>query len=179
MKNDLRGDIEGIKKLVGTWNDTDKNYVLDESIHCLFEKQVIKTPDAIAVVLGGEHLSYSELNCKANKLANFLIHSGLEVDDLVGVCLERSFEMVIALLGIIKAGGTYVPFDPEYPQERLNTMADDSCISILLTERKHLNKINISGLNSVCLDDEWSKVKEFSQESPESEVDEESLAYVI
>jgi len=100
------------------WNQTTQAYP-NQCIHQLFEAQVERTPDAIALVFGEECLTYRELNNKANQLAHYLQQLGVKPEILVGICLERSLEMTVCLLGIIKAGGAYVPIDPEYPQERL------------------------------------------------------------
>ena len=121
----LLTEIEEYQLLVD-WNNTKKEYPLDKCIHQLFEEQVIKTPDAIAVEWEGEKLTYQELNQRANQLANYLQKMGVNPEVLVGICVERSLLMVVGLLGILKAGGAYVPLDPAYPAERLAYMLDDS-----------------------------------------------------
>jgi non-ribosomal peptide synthetase component F len=120
-------------QLLVEWNDTQTKYLKDSCIHRLFEEQVEQTPDAIAIVFEDEQLTYRELNIRANKLAHHLQQLGVVPDVLVGICLERSMEMIVGLLGILKAGGAYLPLDPTYPQERLNFMLEDAQISILLT----------------------------------------------
>jgi non-ribosomal peptide synthetase component F len=120
-------------QLLVEWNDTQTKYLKDSCIHRLFEEQVEQTPDAIAIVFEDEQLTYRELNIRANKLAHHLQQLGVVPDVLVGICLERSIEMIVGLLGILKAGGAYLPLDPTYPQERLNFMLEDAQISILLT----------------------------------------------
>ncbi|TAF06834.1 MAG: non-ribosomal peptide synthetase, partial [Nostocales cyanobacterium] len=118
------------------WNKTETDYPADQCIHQLFEQQVEKTPDAIAVVYGNQQLTYSQLNTKANQLAHYLISLGVEADSLVGISVERSAEMVIGLLAILKAGGAYVPLDPDYPTERLTSILEDAQVRVLLTTDK-------------------------------------------
>src|SRR6185436_4900081 len=101
------------------WNDTAVNYSQVKTVHQLFETQVERSPDAVALVYEGEQLSYQELNGRANQLAHHLREIGVGVDARVGVCVGRSFEMVVAVLGVLKAGAAYVPLDPDYPEERL------------------------------------------------------------
>merc|ERR1739838_952853 len=109
-------------QLLVEWNNTTVDYPKDKCIHQLFEEQVEKTPDRVAVVFKDEQLTYQQLNAKANQLAHYLQSLGVKPEMLVGICVERSVEMVVGLLGILKAGGAYVPIDPTYPQERLNYM---------------------------------------------------------
>ena len=119
------------QQLLFEWNDTQSEYPRDKCIHELFEEQVEKNPDAIAVVFEDEQLTYGELNQRANQLAHYLSSLGVKAETLVGICVERSLEIVIGLLGILKAGGAYVPLDPNYPEERLSYMLDDSQVSVL------------------------------------------------
>jgi amino acid adenylation domain-containing protein len=120
-------------QLLVKWNDTQANYHKDLCIHQLFEAQVEQTPDALALVFEDEQLTYRELNNRSNQLAHHLQKLGVEPEVLVGLCLERSVEMIVGCLSILKAGGAYVPLDPTYPQERLNFMLEDAQIPILLT----------------------------------------------
>ena len=103
------------------------------SIHQLFEERVEKTPDAVAVIFEEQQLTYRELNTRANQLAHYLRELGVGPETLVGICMDRSLEMIIGLLGILKAGGAYVPLDPAYPKERLGFMLHDSRVAVLLT----------------------------------------------
>jgi len=128
----LSGDEQN--QLLVEWNDTESEYPKDKCIHQLFEEQVKRTPDAIAVVFQEQQLSYRELNQKANQLAHYLSSIGVKTETLVGICVERSLEMVIGLLGILKAGGAYVSLDPNYPAERVSYMLDDAQVSVLLTQ---------------------------------------------
>ncbi|MGK7875115.1 MAG: condensation domain-containing protein, partial [Xenococcaceae cyanobacterium] len=120
-------------QLLVEWNDTARKYPADKCIHQLFEQQVEKNPDAVAVVFEGKQLTYGQLNEKANQLAHYLQSKGVKPEELVGICMERSIEMVVGLLGILKAGGAYVPLDPSYPAERLAYMLSDASVSVLVT----------------------------------------------
>ena len=128
-------------KLLIDWNNTEKNYDLSYCLHQLFEAQVERTPNANAVTFGEETLTYRELNNRANQLAHYLQTLGVKPEVLVGICIERSLEMVVGLLGILKAGGAYVPLDPEYPSQRLADMLEDSQVSVLLTQEKLLTQL--------------------------------------
>ncbi len=118
------------------WNRTKRDYPLDKCIPRLFEDQVARTPDAVAALCGGQSLTYRDLNARANRLAGRLRTLGVGPDLLVGVCMERSLDMLAALLGILKAGGAYVPMDPRYPQERLRFILADAGLKVLLTRRE-------------------------------------------
>ena len=124
------------QQILHDWNATDINYPQNLYIHQLFEAQVKRSPDAIALKFLEQELSYVELNAKANQLAHYLIAQGVSSDDLIGICLDRSLEMVIGLLGILKAGGAYVPLDPHLPKERLAFMLNDIKPTIVLTQAK-------------------------------------------
>jgi non-ribosomal peptide synthetase component F len=117
------------------WNDTATDYPRDRCIHALFEEQVARAPEAVAVVFEDQQLTYGELNARANQLAHHLIALGVGPEVLVGICMERSLELVIGLLGILKAGGAYVPLDPGYPNERLAFMLNDTAAPVLLTQQ--------------------------------------------
>ncbi|NEO93411.1 MAG: AMP-binding protein, partial [Moorea sp. SIO3G5] len=123
-------------QLLVEWNNTATDYPQDKCIHQLFEEQVERTPDAVAVVFEHEQLTYRQLNNRANQLAHYLRSRGVGPEVLVGICVERSLEMVVGLLGILKAGGAYVPIDPDYPTERIAYMLKDSAVSVLLTQKK-------------------------------------------
>ena len=128
-------------KLLVEWNNTGADYPRDKCIHELFEEQVEKTPDAIAVVFEDQQLTYRELNDKANQLAHYLRKQGVGPEVLVGICVERSLEMIIGVLGILKAGGAYVPLDPTYPKERLSFMISDTQAPVLLTQQRLLEML--------------------------------------
>ena len=122
--------------LLGEWNDTTTEYPKDSCIQELFEAQAARTPEAIAAEFGEKRLTYRELDGRANQVAHYLRRLGVGSKNLVGICLERSLEMIVGLLGILKAGCTYVPLDPQYPRDRLRLMLDDAQCSVLLTEQK-------------------------------------------
>ena len=115
------------RQIVIDWNKTAAGYPEDKTIYELFEEQVIKNPDHIAVVFGEQALTYDQLNAKANQLARYIrLQSTIEPDTLIALCLDKSLEMIIGILGILKAGGAYVPIDPDYPEERIQSILDDS-----------------------------------------------------
>jgi amino acid adenylation domain-containing protein/thioester reductase-like protein len=183
------------QQLLVEWNDTQSNYPQDKSIHHLFEEQVELTPDNIAVVYENQHLTYRELNSRANQLAHYLKSLGVKADVLVGICVERSLEMVVGLLGILKAGGAYVPLDPEYPQERLSFMLEDTQLSVILTQEKLVNKLGASlqhgftdspeetlrerKVNIICLDSNWDIINQQTQQNPTTSIKAQDLAYVM
>ncbi|HET6314002.1 MAG TPA: amino acid adenylation domain-containing protein, partial [Chloroflexia bacterium] len=134
------------RQLLVEWNDTRTEYPRDECVHKLFERQAQQTPDAIALVFGEENLTYGELNERANQLARYLREMGVGPETLVVVCMDRSVEMVVALLGVLKAGGAYVPLDPTYPQERLRFMVHDTQILLLLTQSSLAEKLLAYGV---------------------------------
>ena len=182
------------------WNDTKTAYPKDKCIHQLFEEQVERTPEAVAVVFENQELTYRELNTRANQLAHHLKALGVGPEVLVGICMERSLEMVVGLLGILKAGGAHVPLDPSYPQQRLAFMLDETEAAVLVTQSKLLSQLpkvkedgrptttnndqhgsGVSGPRSrmVCLDTDWEQVGRESSENPVSTTTAENLAYVI
>ncbi|NEQ65179.1 MAG: amino acid adenylation domain-containing protein [Symploca sp. SIO2D2] len=167
------------QQLLIEWNRTTVSYPQEYCVHQLLEAQVEKNPNAIALVDNDEVLTYGELNRYANQLAQYLQHRGIKSDQLVGVCLERSFDLVIGLLAVLKAGAAYVPLDANYPQQRLTFMLEDSQVPVLLTQEKLLEKF--SGLNShvVCLDRDWGMIAQAKSENPTSDVQTSNLAYVI
>ncbi|MCA1994498.1 MAG: amino acid adenylation domain-containing protein, partial [Coleofasciculus sp. S288] len=166
-------------QLLREWNDTQADYPKDACIHQLFEAQVEKTPDAVTVVFEGQQLTYHQLNQRANQLAHHLQSLGVKAEVLVGICVERSLEMVVGLLGILKAGGAYVPLDPNYPQERLSYMLADSGVEVLLTQRSLLASLPEHQAQMVCLDTDWGAIEQQSQENLDVEVSSDNLAYVI
>ncbi|MEW6736875.1 MAG: amino acid adenylation domain-containing protein, partial [Acidobacteriota bacterium] len=160
------------------WNDTKTAYP-QQSISQLFETQVKLFPDAIAVAFQGRELTYQELNRQANQLAHHLLNLGVKSELSVGLCVPRSLEMIIALLGIIKAGGVYVPLDPEYPQHRLNFMLNDAQISVLVTQENLLATLPVTNAEIVCLDRDWNLIIKQSDENPVSELSADNLIYVM
>ena len=160
-------------------NRTQVPYERDRCVHELFEAQVLRTPDAPALAFAGQQLSYRELNQTSNQLARYLRKQGVGPDVLVGLCIERSVEMMIGMLAILKAGGAYLPLDPEQPAGRLAFMVEDSGAQVLLAQRQFLEVLGLHRGNVLCLDDEWSRIAEESWENLESRTDPENLAYVM
>ncbi|NCQ83110.1 MAG: amino acid adenylation domain-containing protein [Microcystis aeruginosa W13-18] len=167
------------QQLLFEWNNTQAEYPLDKCIHQLLEKQVERTPHAVAVVFEGQQLTYNELNCRANQLAHYLQSLGVKPDTLVGICVERSLEMIVGLLGILKASGAYVPLDPDYPIERIIFMLEDAAVKVLLTQQKLINKLPEHQAQLICLDADWELISQFSQDNPITDVQATNLAYVI
>ncbi|WOB66747.1 non-ribosomal peptide synthetase [Microcystis aeruginosa] len=166
-------------QLLIEWNNTQVDYPEYKCIHQLFEEQVKRTPNAVAVVYSGQQLTYNELNCRANQLAHYLRKLGVKADTLVGISLERSLEMMVGLLGILKAGGAYVPLDPDYPQERLSFMLEDSQVKVLVTQAKLVKSIPEHQAQLICLDTEWEKIAQNITSNPESVAKPENLIYII
>ena len=167
------------QQVLVTWNDTAADFPAHKGIHHLFQEQVERTPDAIAVAFEGRQLTYRELNRHANQLARYLQTLGVGPETLVGLCLERSPEMIVGLLGVLKAGGAYVPLDPGYPQERLAFMLQDTQAPVLLTQQSLLDRLPASGAHVVRLDADWPSIARHSAENPRSDVAPDNLAYVI
>ena len=140
------------QQAMAEWNNTQADYPCNHAVHQLFEAQAKKTPDAIAVILDSEPLTYQELDLQANQLAHTLQQQGVALETLVGVCVSRSMDMVIAILAILKVGGAYVPLDPKYPKERLQFMIEDSQIAVLLTQTPLLERLPKSSAAVICLD---------------------------
>ncbi len=166
-------------QLLVEWNDTQTDYPQDRCIHELFEEQVERCKNSIAVILQDQQLTYQELNARANQLAHHLQTLGVEPEVLVGICVERSLEMVIGLLGILKAGGAYVPLDPAYPKERLAFMLSDSQVSVLLTQQKLVARLPDIGVRVVCLDTDWDAIARESEENLVNRATAQNLAYAI
>jgi amino acid adenylation domain-containing protein len=166
-------------QLLVEWNNTTKEYPQDKCIHQLFEAQVEQAPNAVAVVFEGEQLTYRELNARANQLANYLQVLGVGPEVLVGICVERSLEMLVGLLGILKAGGAYVPLDPAYPLERLAFMLEDASVSVLLTQARLVESLPQHHAPVVCLDGDWELIAQYGEENVSSGVMPKNLAYVI
>lgn len=167
-------------QLLVEWNNTRLSYPSDALlIHELFEAQVKHTPNASAIVAQGRPLTYAELNAKANQLAHYLISNGIGPDALVGICLDRSLELIIAILAIHKAGGAYLPMDPTYPKERLAFMMEDAKPAILLTQEEVISNLPQPRPLSICLDSNWDSVAKETTENPARRSAPGNLAYVI
>ncbi len=148
-------------------------------IYQLFEAQVERTPDAVAIVCQDQQLTYWELNARSNQLAHHLQALGVRPGVLVGICMERSLEMIVGLLGILKAGGAYITLDPTYPKERLSFMLEDTQVSILLTQSRLAKEHPLQISQSLCLDTDWDTIARESEENPVSEVTPQHLAYIM
>lgn len=189
--------VEEREQILVEWNNTQTGYPQDRFVHQLFEEQVERTPDAVAVVLERQQLTYRELNTRSNQLAHYLKNRGVGIETPVGICLERPLEMVVGLLGILKAGGVYVPLDPAYPKERLAFMVEDTQMQVLLTQKELINDLSeiirseeslsrvehrnskFQGPAVVCVDTDWQDIGMESAQTPVSEATAENLAYVI
>ncbi|WP_027250316.1 non-ribosomal peptide synthetase [Planktothrix agardhii] len=167
------------QQLLIEWNNTQVDYPQIKCIHTLFEEQAERTPDAIAVVFENQQLTYAELNGRANQLAHYLQKLGVKSDTLVGICVERSLEMIVGLLGILKAGGAYLPLDPEYPQERLSFMLEDSQVEVLLTQNKLVKLLAQNQEYIVCLDGDWQNISQANENNLNITITPNNLAYVI
>ncbi|MEH2065245.1 MAG: amino acid adenylation domain-containing protein [Nostoc sp.] len=183
-----------LNKLLLEFNQTNADYPQNKCIHDLFTEQVERTPNNIAVAFNNQQITYAELNTRANQLAHYLQYLGVSAEVLVGICVERSLDMIVGILGILKAGGAYVPLDPHYPQERLAFMLEDTQVSILLTQQHLLEGLPNHNAQIICLDTDWEAMSTTvtersrsagyaytreSQENPLITVDAENLAYII
>jgi amino acid adenylation domain-containing protein len=161
------------------WNDTALETSDAHSLHELFARQAAATPDATALAYHDERITYRELDEKANQLANHLTGQGVQLDDRVGLCLTRGPELIVAMLGIMKAGGGYVPLDPAYPDERLAYMAGDAQLRVLVTERDLRDRLPRGGWRTVLVDAHHRTISRQSTEAPQVGVTPDNLAYVI
>ena len=166
------------RRLLVEWNSETSVYATDRSIHQLFEARAEQTPDAVALVFEDQRLTYRDLNARANQLAHYLQRLGVGPETPVGVCLDRSAEMIVALLAILKAGGAYVPIDPEYPAERIEFMLKDSRVSVLITAKRLTLTCPELSTKIVYLA-ECHEITQEIVENPSSEVTPDNLAYVI
>ncbi len=174
-------------QLLVEWNDTAQPFPEDQCVHQLFEAQVARTPDAVAVAMDAVWLTYRDLEHRANRLANTLRRQEVGPESLVGIAMERSPEMIVAVLAVLKAGAAYVPLDPRYPLERLATMVQDAQVSVLITQEALLNRLPQSTARLICLDASGGPALKHSyddylQESsapPATAVSADNLAYVI
>jgi amino acid adenylation domain-containing protein len=140
------------RQILEEWNDTSKSHPQNQCLHSLFEAQAAQTPDRVAVVSEDHQMTYQELNERANQLAHYLWGLGVGPESLVALCLERSLEMIIGVLGILKAGCAYVPIDPDAPAERVAFVLRDARATVLLTQQSLMERLPIEGVSVVCLD---------------------------
>ena len=187
----LRGGVRKINTQFPPLSRGGVREIKAQCFHHLFEQQVEKTPDAIALVFENQQLTYRELNNQANQVAHYLQKLGVVPEVIVGICLERSLEMIIGLLGILKAGGAYLPLDPNYPQKRLKFMIEDANISILLTNSSIIPPLPVNGegaggwgflqqnINIIYINQKLNVITKYSQNNPNSNIKYENLAYII
>jgi amino acid adenylation domain-containing protein len=172
-----------LQQILVTWNATETTYPRELSIQQVFEQQVKQTPDAVALVAGNDSLTYSELNEKANQLAHFLLKSGIKRGDRVAVSLNRSLEVVVSLIAILKVGAAYVPVDPSYPASRLAFLIQDSQAKVLLTQRAIAAALPTLDTNIVVLDQDWPLIALEAQHNmdciPSTPHSPDQLAYVM
>ncbi len=165
-------------ELLNEWSGSRTAYPRESSIQELFEAEVKRTPEAVAVVFGEQRLTYRELNERANQLAHYLRGLGVGPETLVAICVERSVELIVGLLGILKAGGAYAPLEPNYPAERLTFMLEDSAAPVLLTQKKFAGILPARS-RIVCLDTDWDQIAASSTENPDNQNSADSLAYLM
>jgi amino acid adenylation domain-containing protein len=170
---------KGEREQMAAWNETQQAYPLDACVPQLIAQQAANAPDAVALIDGDRMLSYRELNRRANRLAHSLQARGVRPDVLVGLCVERGFEMVIGLLAILKAGGAYVPLDPTYPPERLSFMLEDAGVPVLLTQQRLAARLSAHNAHIVCLDADAAGLEQQPDTDPAATASASDLAYVI
>ncbi|MEE8361284.1 MAG: MupA/Atu3671 family FMN-dependent luciferase-like monooxygenase, partial [Gemmatimonadales bacterium] len=169
---------EELDCVLNQWNATERS-VDDVTIHHLIERQAARTPDERAVVAGGRTLTFDQLNRRANQLARLLRDRGVSDETLVGICMDRSGRMMVALLGVLKAGAAYVPLDPTYPAQRLAFMVQDSGCGAILTENHHLGALPKNGASVICLDTQWDEAGAYDDSNLDLAVRPDQLCYVI
>ena len=167
------------QQLLVHWNATDWEYPRERCVHELFAEQVVRTPSVVALVYEEDKLTYRELDRRSNQVANHLCSLGVGPEVIVGLCLERSVEMVVGMLGILKAGGAYLPLDPDYPAERLQYMLEDARAPLLLTDGAGSQRLAKGAARTIQLDQDWPSIARGSRDAPESGVGPENLIYVI
>ncbi len=167
------------RQILVDWNQTGTQYPSDRCIHQLFEERVRKSPEATAVVLDEQQLSYRELNERANQLARHLQKMGVGPEVLVGLCMERSVDMIVSVLGVLKAGGAYVPIDPTYPSERLAFMLQDAAVSVVITHDKIAGQIPHNGARVLRIDSDWPEIAVEERSNLPCSATPQNLAYVI
>lgn len=166
-------------QLVGDWSGSTLKYTAGKCIHELVEAQVKRTPEAVAVLCENQSLTYAELNQRSNKLAHYLRKQGAGSETLVAMCMERSLEMLVSILGVLKAGAAYLPLDLSYPSERLSFMIEDSNPPVVLTQENLEARLPKHGAQIICLDRDWPAIAQESGENLEGGAAPDNLAYVI
>lgn len=166
-------------QLVSQWNSTSADCPRDRCVQQLFESQVLRTPNAIAAMFEDRSLSYEQLNQRSNQLAQYLLELGVQSGDLVGIEMDRSLDMLVALLGIWKAGAAYVPLDPAYPRERLNYILKETAVPVLITQARYASELAGADTQIVSIDGEWDKIARHNGANPAIAADANRIAYVI
>jgi non-ribosomal peptide synthetase component F len=167
------------RQLLVEWANTEETYPLNLCFHQLFEAQAARTPRSTAVLHGEQQLTYDEINRRTNQLAHYLRKRGVGPDVIVGLCTNRSIEMLVGLLGILKAGGAYLPLDPSYPPERLSFMIEDAAVSLVLTQEHLRTTLPDHSAQFLCLDSEWSRISTESENTPANVASPSNLVYII
>ncbi|MBN3897494.1 MAG: amino acid adenylation domain-containing protein [Nostoc sp. NOS(2021)] len=187
------------EQLLFEWNQQSADYPQDASLHQLFEQQLQHSPESLALISQTEQLTYRQLNQRVNQLAHYLQKQGVTKETLVAICLERSVEMVVGILAVLKAGGAYIPIDPSYPVDRLGFMLSDSQVSLIISHSSLVNSFKqitndkepfrasavapqdrtASQMTVIFLDNEWEFIKQESQDNPVSISSGDNLAYII
>lgn len=166
------------QRLLVDWNETDSDYPEYTCVHQLFEEQVKRTPDSMAVICEDRQMTYSELNQRANRLAEHLLSHGVEAETLIGICVDRSLEMMIGLLGILKAGAAYVPLDPNNPKKRLEYILDDTKAPVVVTQKHLKDGLPSQLITTVCIED-VERGHSTVVENPNVDVNSRNLAYIM
>ncbi|WP_094531648.1 non-ribosomal peptide synthetase [Pseudanabaena sp. SR411] len=169
------------QQILEIWNANATTYPQEKSIAAIFEEQVKVRGEAIAARFGQTEISYAELNSRANQLAHYLQNKGIREQELVGICVNQSIEMLIGLLGILKAGAAYVPLDQDYPDDRLELMLTDAGVRFVITQQQQAERFAKHGHEIICLDSEWEEISQIpnSCNNPQNQATGNSLAYVI
>ena len=167
------------RQTVLAWGQSSALEEPEQALHRMVEAQVLRTPEAIAVEQDGQSLTYRELNARANRVAHYLRRRGVAPGVVVGLCLERSLNLIVGMLGILKSGGAYLPLDADYPTERLEYMLRDSQVRVLVTQQDQLVRLPATNPHTICLDSEWDQIARFPDSLIEGTDATDNLAYVI
>lgn len=167
------------RRLLSEWNDTAKEYPRHLRIQELFQAQVEQSHDAVAAACRAEQVSFAQLNARANRLAHYLRSLGVRPDARIGICVERSLEMITAMLGVLKAGTAYVPLDSTYPPERLAFILEDAQVAVLLTEQRLIERFAGSSASIICIDTQQAEIARQMETNPVWAIESGNLAYVI
>jgi non-ribosomal peptide synthetase component F len=164
------------EQIVVEWNRTETEYPKQRCVHELFAEQATRRPDAVAVVYDNLKLSYRELDQRTNQLAHYLRTIGVGTESLVGICMERSMQMIVSILAILKAGGAYVPLDPSYPKERLGFMLRDAQARVVLSQEEFKELLPQSDVTVISLDSQWGAIARYSTGPVDSGIKAQNLA---